>query len=207
MCIRGPSVFSGYYKDEEKTREAIDEKGWYHTGDIGQWNKNGSLSIIDRKKNIFKLSQGEYIAAESIEGVYQKNKFVELCFIYGDSLQSSVIAIIIPDKEVLEEWAKNNAMEGKSLKELCEDPKVVEMVFKDTCKTARELKLKGFEIARAIHLESEPWTVENEFVTPTFKLKRPQLKEHYKPVIDKLYERLVEEEKKMAQKEEEGTKK
>jgi len=195
VCIRGNSVFKGYYKDEEKTKEAIDSDGWFHTGDIGQWNKNGTLSIIDRKKNIFKLSQGEYVAAELVESIYAKNKFIENVFIYGDSLQSAVVAIIVPDKEVLEEWAKQNGFENKSFQELCEDPKVIAMVSKDTVNTARQFKLKGFEIARAVHLEHDPFSEAKGLLTPTFKLKRPQLKQHYQEVIDKLYEKLSEEEK------------
>ncbi|KAG9473334.1 hypothetical protein GDO78_018281 [Eleutherodactylus coqui] len=87
VCIKGPNVFGGYLKDPEKTAEAIDEEGWLHTGDIGKWLPNGTLKIIDRKKNIFKLAQGEYIAPEKIENVYVHSAPVAQVFVHGDSLR------------------------------------------------------------------------------------------------------------------------
>ena len=80
VCIRGPNVFSGYYKDEKQTREAIDGDGWFHTGDIGTWLPRGRLKLIDRKKNIFKLAQGEYVAPEKIENIYVRSTLVAQCF-------------------------------------------------------------------------------------------------------------------------------
>ena len=80
-------MFKGYYKNEEKTRETVDENGWLHSGNVGLWNLDGSLQVIDRKKNIFKLAQGEYVAAEKIENIMTQSLFIEQCFVYGDSLQ------------------------------------------------------------------------------------------------------------------------
>uniref|UniRef100_A0A2P2MTA2 Long-chain-fatty-acid--CoA ligase n=1 Tax=Rhizophora mucronata TaxID=61149 RepID=A0A2P2MTA2_RHIMU len=115
ICVRGPIVFQGYHKDEAQTREVIDEEGWLHTGDIGLWLPGGRLKIIDRKKNIFKLAQGEYIAPEKIENVYAKCKYVSQCFVYGDSLNSSLVAIISVDIDVLKAWAASEGIKVVSL--------------------------------------------------------------------------------------------
>ena len=93
ICYRGSNVFREYYKNPEKTAETLDEKGWCHTGDIGQWDDQGRLIIIDRVKNIFKLAQGEYIAPERIETIYQKHELIAQAFVYGDSLQATLVAI------------------------------------------------------------------------------------------------------------------
>eukprot|EP01102_Stenamoeba_stenopodia_P012401 TRINITY_DN3916_c0_g1_i1.p1 TRINITY_DN3916_c0_g1~~TRINITY_DN3916_c0_g1_i1.p1 ORF type:complete len:689 (-),score=164.93 TRINITY_DN3916_c0_g1_i1:125-2191(-) len=191
VCLRGPNVFSGYYKDDEKTKEAIDEDGWFHTGDIGMWRPSGVLSIIDRKKNIFKLSQGEYVAAEYVESVYQKNQFVGQIFVYGDSYQSVLVGILVPDKDVLLSWARaKNHPKANDLNALCSDPAVVKEVLADITATGKEQKLKGFEFVKAIHLEPEPFAIEKNLMTPTFKLRRNDLKIYYQDVIDKLYSSL-----------------
>ncbi|VDM28435.1 unnamed protein product [Toxocara canis] len=100
VCVRGYNVFKGYYKDEAMTKETLESDGWLHTGDIGRWTDVGTLQIIDRKKNIFKLSQGEYIAPEKIEAVYCRSKYVAQVFVHGESLETCIIGVVVPEEEV-----------------------------------------------------------------------------------------------------------
>ncbi|XP_042054895.1 long chain acyl-CoA synthetase 6, peroxisomal-like isoform X1 [Salvia splendens] len=191
ICVRGPTVFQGYYKAEELTREAIDEDGWLHTGDIGSWLPQGRLKIIDRKKNIFKLAQGEYIAPEKIENVYTKCKFIAQCFIHGDSLKSSLVAIIAVDHDALKTWAATEGIEYEDLKQLCSDPRMKGAVLADMDSIAKEAQLRGFEFAKDVALVLEPFTLENGLLTPTFKIKRPQAKAHFAKEIDEMYAHLA----------------
>ena len=97
VCTRGTVNFSGYHKNKEETDKVLEPDGWLHTGDIGRWNADGTLSIIDRKKNIFKLSQGEYVAAEKIEMIVSKSKYVSQPWIYGNSFFPMLVAVVTPD--------------------------------------------------------------------------------------------------------------
>ncbi|WZZ74663.1 hypothetical protein YC2023_086033 [Brassica napus] len=187
ICVRGPIIFKGYYKDEEQTKEIMDEDGWLHTGDIGLWLPGGRLKIIDRKKNIFKLAQGEYIAPEKIENVYTKCRFVSQCFIHGDSFNSSLVAIVAVDPDVLKDWAASEDIKYENLGQLCKDPKVRKAVLAEMDIVGREAQLRGFEFAKAVTLVPEPFTLENGLLTPTFKVKRPQAKAYFAEAISKMY--------------------
>jgi long-chain acyl-CoA synthetase len=183
VCYRGPNVFSGYYRDPEKTAEALDSEGWLHSGDIGLWDSHGNLRIVDRKKNIFKLSQGEYVAAEKIENLYLKSGLVQQVFVYGDSLHSMLVAIVVPDPDGLRRLP---IAAGRDLAALCADPEVKKAIKADMDKVGKEAKLQGFEFAKDLFLEPEPWTPE-DILTPSFKLKRADAKKKYQAQIDKLY--------------------
>ncbi|CAI0551283.1 unnamed protein product [Linum tenue] len=190
ICVRGPTIFQGYYKDQTQTGEVIDEDGWLHTGDIGLWLDGGRLKIVDRKKNIFKLAQGEYIAPEKIENVYTKSRFVGQCFVYGDSFNSSLVAIVSVDPDVLTEWATSQGIKADDLGRLCNDLRARAAVLADMDSIGREAQLRGFEFAKAVTLVPEPFTLENGLLTPTFKIKRPQAKEYFAKAITDMYDEL-----------------
>ena len=117
ICFRGFNCFKGYFAMPKETRETIDEEGWVHSGDIGLLTTQGCLKIIDRKKNIFKLSQAEYVIPDKIENLLVKCQYLSQIFIYGDSLQNYLTAIIVPDKLQLENWAKENALDSFALED------------------------------------------------------------------------------------------
>ncbi|RWR93760.1 AMP-dependent synthetase/ligase [Cinnamomum micranthum f. kanehirae] len=230
ICVRGPIVFKGYYKDDVQTREVLDVEGWLHTGDIGLWLPEGRLKIIDRssysqaassivllkcmcrlvllnwnpymyegyslgveaarKKNIFKLAQGEYIAPEKIENVYANCQFIAQCFIYGDSLSSCLVAIVSVDQDVLKAWAASQGIHFEDFKRLCDDSRARAAVLTDMDAVGREAQLRGFEFAKAVTLVPEPFTLENGLLTPTFKIKRPQARAYFAKAISDMYAEL-----------------
>uniref|UniRef100_A0A665SZT3 Long-chain-fatty-acid--CoA ligase n=1 Tax=Echeneis naucrates TaxID=173247 RepID=A0A665SZT3_ECHNA len=189
VCVKGPNVFQGYLKDPEKTAEAIDKDGWLHTGDIGKWLPNGSLKIIDRKKHIFKLAQGEYIAPEKIEIVYNCSDPVAQIFVHGDSLQACLVGIVVADPDFLPIWAKKKGIEG-SYSELCKSKEVKNAILEDILTLGKEAGLKSFEQVKDIALHSEMFSVQNGLLTPTLKVKRAELRNHFREQIDELYAKI-----------------
>ncbi|ETV99915.1 hypothetical protein H310_07943 [Aphanomyces invadans] len=188
ICIRGSNVFAGYYKDPEKTAECLGQDGWFSTGDIGAWNADGTLSIIDRKKNIFKLAQGEYVAAEKIENVYAKSPFVAQMFLYGDPYQSYLVAIVVPDPDIVQTWAtERNIPDGHNMTNMAQRADLKAAILASLADVAKEAKLNGFECAKDIYIHPDPFSVDNDLITPTFKLKRPQLKAYFHRQIDAMY--------------------
>ncbi|NXA16048.1 ACSL1 ligase, partial [Sapayoa aenigma] len=186
VCVKGPIVFRGYLKDPDKTAEALDKDGWLHTGDIGKWLPNGTLKIIDRKKHIFKLAQGEYIAPEKIENVYLRCEALAQVFVHGESLQAFLVAVVVPDPDTLRNWAKKKGIEG-SYQELCKNKDVKKYILEDMVRVGKESGLKSFEQVKDIFLHTEMFSIENGLLTPTLKAKRPELRKYFQSQIDELY--------------------
>ncbi|ENN77865.1 hypothetical protein YQE_05543, partial [Dendroctonus ponderosae] len=180
----------GYFKDPEKTEEVVDDQGWHHTGDIGMWMPNGTLKIIDRRKHIFKLSQGEYIVPEKIENIYIRSQYVAQVFVHGESLKSCIIAVVVPDVDVIKCWAQENGISG-TFSILCNHPEVKQLIIDDMVSWGKESGLKSFEQVKDIYLHPDPFSVQNGLLTPTLKSKRPQLKTYFKPQLDDMYSRLT----------------
>ncbi|XP_068706539.1 long-chain-fatty-acid--CoA ligase 1-like [Montipora foliosa] len=191
VCFFGPNVFQGYLFNEEKTKEAIDKDGWLHSGDIGEWLPNGTLKLIDRKKNLFKLSQGEYIAPEKVETVYTQCSMVQQIFVYGDSKKSTLVAIVVPEPYVVEKWANKNGVEG-DINSLCNNEQLKKAILDQMTAEAKREKLRSFEQVKAISLSPEMWTVGNNLLTPTLKPKRQALKTLFAKTFEDLYSTLPE---------------
>ncbi|XP_066137914.1 long-chain-fatty-acid--CoA ligase 5 isoform X2 [Euwallacea fornicatus] len=190
VCVKGTNVFKGYFKDATKTEEVVDEQGWHHTGDIGMWLPNGTLKIIDRRKHIFKLSQGEYIVPEKIESIYIRSQYVGQVFVHGESLKSCIVAVVVPDVDVIKCWAQENGISG-TFSILCNHPEVKQLIIDDMVAWGKENGLKSFEQVKDIYLHPDPFSVQNGLLTPTLKSKRPQLKAYFKPQLDDMYTRLT----------------
>uniref|UniRef100_A0A8C2X7U0 Long-chain-fatty-acid--CoA ligase n=1 Tax=Cyclopterus lumpus TaxID=8103 RepID=A0A8C2X7U0_CYCLU len=189
VCVKGPNVFQGYLKDPERTAEAIDKDGWLHTGDIGKWLPSGTLKLIDRKKHIFKLAQGEYIAPEKIETVYSLSDPVAQVFVHGESLKACLVGIIVPDPDFLLIWIKKKGIEG-SYSELCQNEDVKNAILEDMLRLGKDAGLKSFEQVRDIALHPEMFSIQNGLLTPTLKAKRTELRSHFKEKIDELYAKI-----------------
>uniref|UniRef100_A0A8C6W981 Long-chain-fatty-acid--CoA ligase n=1 Tax=Nannospalax galili TaxID=1026970 RepID=A0A8C6W981_NANGA len=172
ICVKGPNVFKGYLKDKDRTKEALDSDGWLHTGDIGKWLPEGTLKIIDRKKHIFKLAQGEYVAPEKIENIYIRSEPVAQVYVHGDSLKAFLVGIVVPDPEVMPSWAQKRGIEGTYM-ELCKNKVCTSGLFSERLLT--------------IYIHSDMFSVQNGLLTPTLKAKRPELREYFRKQIEELY--------------------
>lgn len=188
ICIRGKSLFAGYYKSPELTNEAIVD-GWFHTGDIGEMTPDGILKVIDRKKNIFKLSQGEYVAVEYLEKVYGFPPLVEDIWVYGDSFRSSLVAVVNPHQENTMKWAESNGYKG-SFDEICKLEGLKEYILKELAAVAQKNKLRGFEYIKGVVLDPVPFDIERDLVTATMKKKRKNMLNYYQSEIDTIYKKL-----------------
>ena len=121
LFVHGYNITPGYFRNPELTAKAFDKDGFFSTGDIAIILPNYALKIVDRKKNFFKLAQGEYVAAEKLEIIYGASPFISQIFVHGDSLQSYLVAMIVPEKDYVMKWSKSvSSLEGKSFKEVCE---------------------------------------------------------------------------------------
>ncbi|TNV82014.1 hypothetical protein FGO68_gene5718 [Halteria grandinella] len=182
--FKGTNVFKGYFKNPERTQEAFSEDGWLNSGDVGLVLPNGAIKIIDRAKNIFKLSQGEYIAPEKLENIYTQCPIIQQIFVYGDSLQSTLVAIIVPDLIQLKAFAEAN---GLTQQQALESETLKQQIVRDMDAKAREYQLTSLEKIKKISLTDMVFTQDNDIITPTFKLKRNVAKRVFQEAIDKMY--------------------
>ncbi|XP_016902818.1 long chain acyl-CoA synthetase 8 isoform X1 [Cucumis melo] len=191
IVIGGTSVAVGYFKNPEKTNEVYkdDEKGtrWFYTGDIGAFHPDGCLEIIDRKKDIVKLQHGEYISLGKAEAALLSSKYVDNVMVYADPFHNYCVAVVVPLRPALEEWAKEAGINYGEFSQLCENGESISEVQRSLSKVGKDAKLQKFEIPEKIILAPDPWTPESGLVTAALKIKREQVKAKFKDQLQQLY--------------------
>lgn len=161
IFIRGASVTSYYWENEEETKSAFAEGGWFMTGDIGEFDKYGHLRIIDRKKNLVKTLHGEYIALEKLESVYRSSPVVGNICVYAAQDQDRPVAIIVPIEAALKKVASENGIEGDGLESLVHNEKLKSIILGQLQTAGRAGGLKGIEIVSGVVMSDEEWTPQN----------------------------------------------
>lgn len=199
LQLRGPQIFSNYYKNEEETKKSFDGE-WFSTGDVARIDRNtGRLYIVDRVKNFFKLAQGEYVTPEKIENFYlSSNSVLTQCFAHGDSTQSFLVAVVGVDKEKIVSFLKkecgclatNLGLDEGILLEI-NKPENRKRLIKSL--NANVNGLAGFERLKNLYVEFEPLTLERDVITPTVKLKRPIAAKFFGEQIKQMYEEKLAE--------------
>ncbi|EGG11621.1 uncharacterized protein MELLADRAFT_102462 [Melampsora larici-populina 98AG31] len=188
VWIRGPSVTKGYFKREDVTKESITEDGWFKTGDIAQWNPDGTLAIIDRKKNLIKLAGGEYIALEKLESIYKSCSLVNNLCVHADSNANRPMAIVLPHEKNLDVLCKEIGLGGgKEFGLLCSDEKVKEVILKELNEMGKKAGFKPLEMIQCVILSADEWTPENGCVTAAQKLNRREILNRYQDEVKKVY--------------------
>ena len=184
ILARGPNIMQGYYKLPEATKETIDAEGWLHTGDIGEIDSDGYLKITDRKKELLKTAGGKYIAPQPIEMAVKRNKFVANAMLYGDRRKFPII-LIVPNFDSLERWAQERSLAYGTRAELIGLPDVKAKVEREVMSMLSQLA--KFETPKKVVLLEKDFTIESGELTPTLKVKRRVVEQHYKDVIDAAY--------------------
>ena len=183
ILLRGKTITPGYYKKETTTKEAIDSEGWFHTGDAG-YMKNGELFLRERIKDLFKTSNGKYIAPQMIESKLVLDRYFDQAVIVADQ-RKFVSALIVPDYKLLELYAKQNDIAFANREELCLHPQVRKF-FTERIETLQQ-DLAHYEKIKRFVLLPTPFTMENGELTNTLKVRRRIVYEHYAEIIDKIY--------------------
>jgi long-chain acyl-CoA synthetase len=183
---KGDNLMIGYYKDPEKTAEAIDKDGWFHTGDIGTLDENRMLTITDRKKEIFKLSGGKYVAPQLVENKFKESQFIEQIMVVGEN-EKFTAALIVPDFEFLHKWCALHNVKFRENDDLILKPRIIERFQKELDKYNEELG--QVEKIKVFRLVADVWSPDNGLLSPTQKLKRKKVKALYISLLDEIYEK------------------
>jgi long-chain acyl-CoA synthetase len=184
IVTRGPNVMCGYFNKPEATAEAIDEAGWFHTGDIGIIDADGYLSITDRKKDLIVTAGGKNIAPQPIEILAKTSKFVSSAVMIGDR-RPFPIMLVVPNVAQVKGWVEYKGLPDGELAQLLDHPDVRQKIEREVRMTLRDLA--QFEMPKKLLLLPKDFTVEAGELTPTLKVRRRIVEEHNRPAIEALY--------------------
>ncbi len=183
ILLKGPTITKGYYRREELNREAFTEDGFFHTGDAG-YLKDGELFLTERIKDLYKTSNGKYVAPQAVESKLLVDKYIEQIAVIADE-RKFVSALIVPAYSMLEEYALQNRIDFKNRKDLCSNPQIIRM-FTDRIETLQQ-GLSGFEQVKRFTLLTEPFTMENGELTNTLKTRRQNIIKNHAAEIEAMY--------------------
>lgn len=183
ILTKGPHVMNGYYKKEAASREVF-EGGWFHTGDIGHFDEEGFLVITDRKKDIIVTSGGKNVAPQPIEGILNLDPYISTALVIGDR-RKFISALVVPDFEKLEEYAKQNNISFEDHCDLVKKEEIVRFIQEQVDRSAPNLA--SYEKVKKISLLDKEFEIEKGEITPTLKVKRNIIEEKYKGIIDAMY--------------------
>ncbi|HLM01275.1 MAG TPA: long-chain fatty acid--CoA ligase [Pyrinomonadaceae bacterium] len=184
ILIRGRNVMRGYYNNPEETARALDDDGWYHTGDVGYEDRDGHFYVTDRLKDLFKLSNGKYVAPLQVESLLKQSPLVSQAVAVGSG-RKQVGALIVPDWDTLKQTLEAEGISANGTKEeLCENPHVVKRVQKDAVEFTREMN--DYERVKRVRLLPREFSIDKGEMTPTLKIKRSVIDEKYEEAIDEI---------------------
>nr|WP_321453351.1 AMP-dependent synthetase/ligase [uncultured Carboxylicivirga sp.] len=185
ILAKGPNIMMGYYKDQKNTDEVIDKEGWFHTGDIGTLIDNKFLKITDRKKEMFKLSSGKYIAPQAIENLLKESDFIEQAIVVGES-EKFAGCIIAPNFEFLHMWAHEHKIHFRDNKELVGDEKITAVFRKEVHRYNKQLG--AHEQIKRFRLICDNWSAPSGELSPTLKLRRRVIYRKYAETLREMYD-------------------
>jgi long-chain acyl-CoA synthetase len=185
ILTRGPNIMKGYWNNEQATSEVIDSEGWFHTGDVGEFDQDGFLRITDRIKNIIVTAGGKNLAPAPIENEASLSPYVGQVVMIGDKRPFPVL-LVVPDFENLTAWAKEQGIDTGNRQQLVKDSRVLELMEKET--RGRLSNLARYEMPKKISVIAEELTIESGMLTPTMKVKRRIVEDRYRDVIEQMYQ-------------------
>ncbi|MDQ6786579.1 MAG: long-chain fatty acid--CoA ligase [Acidobacteriota bacterium] len=184
ILIRGKNVMQGYFNNPEETALVLDDEGFYHTGDVGYRDADGHFFITDRKKDLFKLSNGKYVAPQQVESLLKQSPLVNQAVAVGSG-RKQVGALVVPDWETLKQTLREEGISAENTREeMCENPQIIKRVQRDAIEFTREMN--DYERVKRVYLLPREFSIDKGEMTPTLKIKRNVIDEKYEDAIDEI---------------------